>query len=113
MTNHRNLVKELHTLDHNTAITQSEFGKHFKKTKERVIYSFNGWEGKSYDGETRTAYTYCCTLEGYEDLRFIKVGKGLHQVDDSHLVLEKATGKKHKSVDWLINIIKDQEETKL
>ena len=106
MTSHRDLVKELHTLDHNTAITQSEFEKLFRKTKERITYSFNGWDGKSYDGETRTAYAYRCTLEGYEDLRFIKVGKGLHQVDDSHLVLEKATGEKNKSVDWLINITK-------
>ena len=40
-------LKEAHT-----AITRADFENHFTKTAESVRFTFNGWDGKSYDGKT-------------------------------------------------------------
>ena len=36
--------------EYNTAITRSDFEALFTKTKEQIRFTFNGWDGKSYDG---------------------------------------------------------------
>lgn len=87
------------------AITRADFEAHFFKTKERIEFSFNGWDGKSYDGETRRAYIYRTNISGYEDTRFIKVGKGVHYVEEDCEVLEKATGLMHTGVSWLVDVL--------
>lgn len=90
--------------NYNTAITRADFEAHFTKTKERIEFTFNGWDGKSYDGERRRAYVYRTDIPGYEDARFIKVGKGLHYIDEDSSVLEKATGISHKEAGWLVDV---------
>ena len=35
--------------EHNTAITREDFEGSFTKTRESVRFTFNGWDGKSYD----------------------------------------------------------------
>ena len=92
--------------DYNTAITREDFEAHFTKTKEKVTFTFNGWDGKSYDGESRSAKVYRTDLEGYEDARFIKMGKHLHYIDEDSSVLEKATGEYHKEAEWLVDVLK-------
>ena len=79
--------------EYNTAITRADFEAHFTKTRESVRFTFNGWDGKSY-------------LEGYEDARFIKMGKHLHYIDEDSSVLEKATGEYHKEAEWLVDVLK-------
>ena len=64
--------------NYNTTITRAEFEAHFTKTRESIRFTFNGWDGKSYDGESRNARVYRTNLPGYEAVRLIKVGKGLH-----------------------------------
>ena len=92
--------------EYNTAITRADFEAHFTKTRESVRFTFNGWDGKSYDGESRSAKVYRTDLEGYEDARFIKVGKGLHYIDEDSSVLEKATGEYHPEAEWLVDVLK-------
>ena len=84
--------------DYNTAIT--------RETKEKVTFTFNGWDGKSYDGESRVASVYRTDVKGYEDVRLVKVGKGLHYIEEDHEVLEKATGKYNKQASWLVDVRK-------
>lgn len=91
-------------IEHNTAITREDFETYFYKTAERITFTFNGWDGKSYNGESRTAYVYRTTVEGYENVRFIKVGKGLHYIDEESGIIEKATGIAHKEAEWLIDV---------
>ena len=95
---------ELH--EYNTAITRADFEAHFKVTKEKVTFTFNGWDGKSYDGESRTARVYRTDVKGYEDARFIKVGKGLHYIEENSRILEKATGEYHVGAEWLVDVLK-------
>ena len=90
--------------DYNTAITREDFETFFTKTKEKVTFTFNGWDGKSYDGESRTATVYRTTIEGFEEVRLIKVGKGLHYIEEDTEVLEKATGEHHKRASWLVDV---------
>ena len=92
--------------EYNTAITRADFEAHFIKTRESVRYAFNGWDGKSYDGESRSARVYRTDLEGYEDARFVKVGKHLHYIDEDSSVLEKTTGEYHKEAEWLVDVLK-------
>ena len=92
--------------DYNTAITREDFEAHFTKTKEKVTFTFNGWDGKSYDGESRVASVYLTDIKGYEDVRLVKVGKGLHYIEEDHEVLEKATGEYNKQASWLVDVRK-------
>ena len=90
--------------DYNTAILREDFERFFTKTKEKVTFTFNGWDGKSYDGESRTARVYRTTVKGYEDVRFIKVGKHLCYIDEDSEIIEKATGVAHKEAEWLVEV---------
>lgn len=90
--------------DYNTAITREDFEAHFTKTREKVTFTFNGWDVKSYDGESRTASVYRTNIEGYEGLRLVKVGKGLHYIDEASAILEKATGETHPEAEWLVDV---------
>ena len=98
------LREHLDVID-NIAITRAIFEQSFFKTRERIEFTFNGWDGKSYDGETRRAYVYRSNIPGYEDARFIKVGKGLHYIEEDHDVIEKATALPHKSASWLVDVL--------
>ena len=42
----------------------------FIKTNEKITFTFSGWDGKSYDGETRTQNVY--THPACPDKKFIK-----------------------------------------
>ena len=92
--------------EYNTAITRADFEANFTKTRESVRFTFNGWDGKSYDSESRRAKVYRTDLEGYEDARFVKVGKHLHYIDEDSSVLEKTTGEYHKEAEWLVDVLK-------
>ena len=96
--NHLNLT------DHSTAITHEDFERLFCKTAESIDFTFNGWDGKSYDGESRHGYVYRTVIEGYENVRFIKVGNGLHYIDEDSSITEKATGIAHKEAEWLVDV---------
>ncbi len=100
----RAIRNQLNTLNHGTEIAKADFDRCFTKTRERLVFTFQGWDGKSYDGETRTALTYRTSLPGFESARFIKVGKGVHMVDEDSAVVEKATGILHKTVSWMIDV---------
>ena len=89
---------------YNTEITREDFENFFSKTKERITSTFNGWDGKSYNGESRKAFIYRTNIKGYENLRFVKVGKGLHCIDEESNVIEKATGEFHKEVYWMVDV---------
>ena len=104
MTNTYELRNKFFLVDYKTAITREDFEHFFTKTKEKVTFTFQGWDGKSYDGETRTASVYRTIVKGFEEARFIKVGKGLHYIIEDSAVLEKATGEYHKTVNWLVDV---------
>ncbi len=89
---------------YDTEITREDFEALFTKTNELITFTFGGWDGKSYDGESRTARVYRTGIAGYEDIRFIKVGKGLHFIEEDREVLEKATGETHKTASWLVDV---------
>ena len=93
-------------LDHGTAITRKAFEANFTKTREKVTFTFNGWDGKSYDGESRRATVYRTTIKGFEGVRLVKVGKGLHYIDEDSAVIEKATGESHPEAEWLVDVKK-------
>ena len=92
--------------EYNTAITRADFEAHFTKTRESVRFTFNGWDGKSYDGESRSASVYRTSIPGFENVRLIKVGKGLHYIDEDRMVVEKATGESHPEASWLVDVKK-------
>ncbi|MCM1530621.1 MAG: hypothetical protein NC093_11600 [Alistipes sp.] len=98
------LRKRLNLIDANTAITREDFESLFCKTAERITFTFNGWDGKSYNGESRSGYVYRTVIEGYEDARFIKVGRSLHYIDEKSDVTEKSTGIAHKEAEWLVDV---------
>ena len=98
------LRTQLNLINCNTEITREDFDSLFHRTNEQITFTFNGWDGRSYDGESRSGHVYRTTLKGYEDVRFIKVGKGLHYIDEDSSIIEKATGIAHKEAEWLIDV---------
>lgn len=101
MKNTYTLRNQLNLIDYNTAITREDFEQHFTKTREKVRFTFNGW-----DGESRNASVYRTDFEGYEDARFIKVGNHLCYIDEESSILEKATGESHPEAEWLVEVKK-------
>ena len=99
-------IREEFKLIDRIAISRATFDGTFTKTKERIEFTFNGWDGKSYDGETRFAYIYRSNLPGYEECRFIKVGKGVHYIDTDHMVINKQTGEAHPAASWVVDVLK-------
>ena len=106
MTNAYELRNYFFLEDYNTAITREDFEAHFTKTREKVRFTFNGWDGKSYDGESRNASVYRTDFAGYEDARFIKVGNHLCYIDEDSSIHEKATGESHPEAEWLVEVKK-------
>ena len=104
MTNAYTLRTHFTLGNYNTTITRAEFEARFTKTRETVTFTFGGWDGKSYDGESRRARVLRTDVPGYEDVRFIKVGKHLHYIEEDRKVLEKATGEYHKRASWLVDV---------
>ena len=106
MTNAYTLRTHFFLEDYNTAILREDFERFFTKTKEKFTFTFNGWDGKSYDGESRSASVYRTSIPGFENVRLIKVGKGLHYIDEDRMVVEKATGESHPEASWLVDVKK-------
>ena len=106
MTNAYTLRTHFFLEDYNTAILREDFERFFTKTKEKVTFTFNGWDGKSYDGESRSASVYRTSIPGFENVRLIKVGKGLHYIDEDRMVVEKDTGESHPEASWLVDVKK-------
>ena len=106
MTNAYTLRTHFFLEDYNTAILREDFERFFTKTKEKVTFTFNGWDGKSYDGESRSASVYRTSIPGFENVRLIKVGKGLHYIDEDRIEIEKATGESHPEASWLVDVKK-------
>ena len=106
MTNIYQMRNSFSLKEYNTSITRADFETYFTKTRENVRFTFNGWDGKSYDGESRSARVYRTSIPGYEDTRFVKVGKALCYIDEDSSILEKATGVYHKEAEWLVDVLK-------
>ena len=106
MTNAYELRNQFFLEDYNTAITREDFDTFFTRTNEKVTFTFNGWDGKSYDGESRRATVYRTSIKGFEGIRLVKVGKGLHYIDEGSMVLEKTTGESHPEAEWLVDVKK-------
>ena len=104
MTNAYELRTHFFLEDYNTAITREDFEKHFTRTREKVRFTFNGWDGKSYDGESRNAKVIRTNLPGYEEVRLIKVGKHLCYIEEDRMITEKATGEQHPEASWLVEV---------
>ena len=104
MTNAYELRNHFFLEDYNTAITREDFESFFTKTKEKVTFTFGGWDGKSYDGESRRAKVLRTDIPGYEEIRFIKVGKHLHYIMEDEMRIEKATGEAHPEASWLVDV---------
>lgn len=102
------LRSNLDLREYNTAITREDFERYFEKTSEKVTFTFNGWDGKSYDGETKTARILKANIEGYEDINFVKVGKAIHAIDEEHQIEEKATGEKHPQAFWIADVLRKE-----
>ena len=90
--------------NYNTEIARLSFERAFIATKEKVTFTFNGWDGKSYDGESRNARVYRTSIPGFETVRLVKVGKGLHYILEDRMVTEKATGEQHPEAGWLVDV---------
>lgn len=100
------LRNHFHLNNYNTSISREDFERHFTRTAESIEFTFNGWDGKSYDGESRKARVYRTDIVGYGSFRFVKVGKGLHYIDEESSILEKATGESHREAEWLVDVEK-------
>lgn len=104
MTNAYTMRNELNLRNFDTSITREDFEAHFTKTNESIRFTFNGWDGKSYDCESRTARVIRTNLPGYEEVKLIKVGKHLCYIDEERIITEKATGENHPEAEWLVEV---------
>lgn len=104
MKNAFTLRKQFELRNFNTSITRADYDTNFRVASETVEFSFGGWDGKSYNGETRKARIVRCLIPGYEEFRYVKVGKAVHLIEDDYEVLEKATGLYHCGCSWMFDV---------
>ena len=97
-------IKENFELIDVITMSRSDFEVAFIKTRERIEFTFNGWDGKSYDGESRIAFVYRSSISGYENFKYVKVGKSIHYIDESRQILNKYTGEVHPEANWVIDV---------
>ncbi len=90
--------------NYNTEITREEFEEKFYKTREKITFTFGGWDGKSYDGESRRASVYRSNIPGFEEVKLIKVGKHLCSIDEERQMIEKVTGESHPTAYWIVEV---------
>ena len=83
----------------------------FVKTSKKVEVTFNGWDGRSYNGETRKMNVWTCPT--HPDKKFVYLRKGgfesyqdgkykidaMFEITDN-MVVEKSTGIAHPEVDY-------------
>lgn len=83
----------------------------FIKTKEKVEVTFNGWDGKSYDGESRIMNVWVCpTHPGKKFVYkrqggFTSIQGGTYKIDaifeiTDNMVVNKATDIAHPEVEY-------------
>lgn len=83
----------------------------FTKTNEKVEVTFNGWDGKSYDGETRKMNVW--VSESHPGKKFVykrqggfyNIQEGTYKIDaifeiTNNMIVEKATGIAHPEVEY-------------
>lgn len=87
----------------------------FIKTKEKMEVTFNGWDGKSYHGETRNMAVW--VSEHHANKKFVNLARvgGFERIDGTHysidaffeitdtMVIEQATGIAHPQVDYYMS----------
>ncbi len=98
------LRQNLNLTKHGTAITRKDYERTFVRTPESITFTLGGWDGKSYDGETRTARILKALIPGCEDEVFVKVGKAVHMIDFENTKIEKATGLPHPTAAWMVDV---------
>lgn len=87
----------------------------FVKTNEKIEVTFNGWDGKSYNCETRKMNVWVC--DKMPGRKFVNTRKGgFERCDGKHysidaffavtdrMVVEKATGIEHPEVDYWCSV---------
>lgn len=88
-------------------ITSNMYG--FTKTNEKVEITFNGWDGKSYNGETRKMNIWVCDV--HPGKKFVHIRKSFTGCDGNYkadcfmlvtdnMVVEKTTGIAHPEADY-------------
>jgi len=83
----------------------------FTKTREKMDVTFNGWDGKSYNGESQRLTVW--VHPRHPGKKFVNKRKGgFERYDGSHysidaffeitnnMIVEKATGIEHPEVDY-------------
>lgn len=82
----------------------------FVKTNEKVEVTFNGWDGKSYDGEARKMNVWVCKEHPTKKFvykrqgGFVSIQNGTYKIDaifeiTGNMIVEKATGIAHPVVE--------------
>ena len=82
----------------------------FVKTSKRVEVTFNGWDGRSYDGETRKMNVWVSDKHPGKQFVYLRKGgferwqNGTYKIDavfevTDNMVVEKATGIAHPEVE--------------
>ena len=83
----------------------------FVKTSEKAEVTFNGWDGRSYNGETRKMNVWTCQTHPGKKFVYMRKGgfesiqNGKYKVDavfeiTENMVVEKATGIAHPEVEY-------------
>ena len=87
----------------------------FVKTSEKIAVTFNGWDGKSYDGESTKMAVW--TSEQHPGKKFVNKRKGgFERMDGTHysidaffevtdkMIVELATGIAHPEVEYFTSV---------
>lgn len=83
----------------------------FVKTNEKVEVTFNGWDGNSYNGESRKMNVWVCPTIADKKFVYLRKGgfesiqNGKYKIDavfevTDNMIVEKATGIAHAEAEY-------------
>ena len=85
-------------------MSKDDFLKHFIKTNKKVRYTFGGWDGHSYNGESRNGTIYKTDIKGFENEDFIVFRNSVHYVMYNDMIEDKVNGGEHPTVSWFVDV---------
>ena len=87
----------------------------FVKTNEKIEVTFNGWDGKSYDGESRKMNVWICDKHPEKKFVYLRKGGfeniqiGKYKIDavfeiTNKMIMNKLTGEEHPEVEYFWSV---------
>ncbi len=99
------LMRALPLVAYGALIPKQAYEDHFRRTRTDITFTFAG-----HGGESKTSKIIRTDLPGFEDLKFVKVGRALYCIDEEDTVNDPETGEKVPTAKWIADVQRQKKQ---